>query len=1042
MKLFGTLSELVKVVFRSGGRETKLDAAQQTGSQTDVTFRLPDLVNNSGSAVIATIVEKDLAQTLTNKTLTSPTINGGSVTTAARLDGVEVRKVLDASGNPTLKFYKDGGANSISMYAAPGLGGNIDFVLPPTTGTNKYPLLTDGAGATSWAQITDASVSSSAAIADTKLATISTSGKVSNSATTATNSNNPSTIVARDASGNFSAGTITASLSGNVTGNVSGSAASFTGSLAGDVSGTQSATSVDKIKGKAVSASAPTDAQHLIYNNSTSQWVPVSISGDITMTNAGAASIGASKVTNSMLAGSIDLTTKVTGTLPVANGGTGITSLGAGVATFLGTPNSANLATAVTDETGSGSLVFGTSPTLSSPQVNSGITVQQIATPSNPSSGFNKIYTKSDGILYKLDSAGNEVAVGSGAGGSGEVNAILNPSAATDTTGWSRTDTNYTVSKDSANSPLAPAVSTSLAMSTTTASSESSTSGISYAAFSMPTGLRNRKLKIEFFMTTPASTAGTWAMSLYDSGGTRVALSTDSSSVTTLPAGVTGKYVAYFDATSSATYSLRFTQTARSSANTMYVTNVIVGPGIQPQGAVVGEWVSFTPEWSPITGYSSNTGRYRRVGDSMQVMATLIKDASAGTGSGNLLFKIPLSLNVDSTKILGSTDRNNFGVANAVNVGGVANFQAQFAVWYNNTAGSTYVAFQKTGTSTRLVGTDVGASAEININFTVPIAEWAGSGTVQLAQNDVEFASNASSSDAADDGSTGNFRYGPSGSVGILGTTNLSAMRAKRVRFQTPIQAGDRLEIEIKDASGAWFPHHSQPNGSFAWAISGSTEAGMSLDQINSTDVDVRFYPAPSLGTGAVWSNAQPYGWRVRKSSAGAAVGFGLVVPGTSAGLVSASGLPGNTTGNSIASGYVGEKQVTTPTETSLGTTDTDTSIAASSFTLTSGVWLVTYHIAVIVSGTAGSLSTVRVKLRNTSANADVDGSLAMCGSGATDTISSVVATVILNLSGTTNFELRAARGGGSSAKVASTSMTGGMTDPDASSRITAIRIA
>jgi len=50
--------------------------------------------------------------------------------------------------------------------------------------------------------------------------------------------------------------------------------------------------------------------------------------------------------------------------LPVASGGTGITSLGTGVATWLGTPSSANLASAVTDETGSGALVFGTSPTI------------------------------------------------------------------------------------------------------------------------------------------------------------------------------------------------------------------------------------------------------------------------------------------------------------------------------------------------------------------------------------------------------------------------------------------------------------------------------------------------------------------------------------------------------------------------------------------------------------------------------------------------------------------------------------------------------
>lgn len=65
--------------------------------------------------------------------------------------------------------------------------------------------------------------------------------------------------------------------------------------------------------------------------------------------------------------GKIGLTTHVSGTLPVSNGGTGITSLGTGVATFLGTPSSANLASAVTDETGSGSLVFATSPTLTTP---------------------------------------------------------------------------------------------------------------------------------------------------------------------------------------------------------------------------------------------------------------------------------------------------------------------------------------------------------------------------------------------------------------------------------------------------------------------------------------------------------------------------------------------------------------------------------------------------------------------------------------------------------------------------------------------------
>ena len=57
--------------------------------------------------------------------------------------------------------------------------------------------------------------------------------------------------------------------------------------------------------------------------------------------------------------------------LKVAKGGTGISSLGTGVATFLGTPSSANLAAAVTGETGTGALVFATSPTLVTPALGS-----------------------------------------------------------------------------------------------------------------------------------------------------------------------------------------------------------------------------------------------------------------------------------------------------------------------------------------------------------------------------------------------------------------------------------------------------------------------------------------------------------------------------------------------------------------------------------------------------------------------------------------------------------------------------------------------
>lgn len=52
--------------------------------------------------------------------------------------------------------------------------------------------------------------------------------------------------------------------------------------------------------------------------------------------------------------------------LPIS---TGVAGLGTGVATFLATPSSANLISAVTDESGSGALLFGTSPTIVTPTI-------------------------------------------------------------------------------------------------------------------------------------------------------------------------------------------------------------------------------------------------------------------------------------------------------------------------------------------------------------------------------------------------------------------------------------------------------------------------------------------------------------------------------------------------------------------------------------------------------------------------------------------------------------------------------------------------
>jgi hypothetical protein len=395
--------------------------------------------------------------------------------------------------------------------------------------------------------------------------------------------------------------------------------------------------------------------------------------------------------------------------------------------------------------TGTLATLAGTE-SLSNKTFSDAVQIAELATPSTPSSGFMKVYPKSDGKLYTLNDDGTETAVGSGAGGINYISA--NPDAESGTTGWATyADAAGTTPVDgTGGSPTTtwtrttstPLRGTASFLMTKDAANRQG-EGASYA-FTIASADKAKVLTISFeyevsanFVSASDSTNGDLVVYIYDVTNAVVIQPAGYK----LVGGTTGgpwKFAGSFQAASNSTSYRLILHIAGTTATawTVKVDTVSVGPTVEIMGAPVTDWLAFTPtgSWSSNTTY---TGFWRRVGDMMNIQ---VKVATSGAPtSANLTVNLPTGYTIDTAKLTDTAAgiSDVYGTC-AIRDGGTDNYKG--LVRYNST--SSVAIYKDDGDDscspvTQATPFTWGNTDYLTFFCQVPIAGWAS--TTVLSQD-------------------------------------------------------------------------------------------------------------------------------------------------------------------------------------------------------------------------------------------------------------------------------------------------------------------